>query len=470
MRPIGPGRLERDAAWQEPANATEELVYAGLIFRAFYTQDDSPGEFFFIPDDLVPLLPKPQVEPASFVVDPAPTPDQRGDGGSASVLDLFTFLVYLQNHDVRPYADGRLAQRDLSALHKRLVDAGERRFALLRHLAERLGFLVRRDGVLRLDAAPVKRWLTASPGGQMAALQKVWRDDPGWNDLCQVPALECVQETPWQNDPVATRKALLALLARCPSDTWWTAASFATAVKETHPDFQRPDGDYTSWYIRDTDSGEYLAGFESWDRVEGALIADLLTGPLHWLGVVTTVLDEAGPICRLTETGARLLGLLSDEPEMPPSPPIIVSPDFRIEVPAPVSLYTRFQLERFAEPESTEPYRYRLTVGSLGRALARDIRLEQILAFLRQASEDRVPVNVAGQLQLWAGRFGQVQLEEMALLTAKNERVLKELSVLPETRSLISRVLSPTSALVRKQHLPRLRKELRALGFLPPED
>jgi hypothetical protein len=74
-----------------------------------------------------------------------------------------------------------------------------------------------------------------------------------------------------------------------------------------------------------------------------------------------------------------------------------------------------------------------------------------------------------GQLQLWAGRLGQVQLKEVVLLQVKNERVLKELSVLPETRSLIAQVLSPTSALIRKQDLPRLKVELRALGYLPPE-
>ena len=58
------------------------------------------------------------------------------------------------------------------------------------------------------------------------------------------------------------------------------------AVKAADPDFQRPDGDYGSWYIRDAAGDAYLSGFESWDRVEGVLIADLLAGPLHWLGVV----------------------------------------------------------------------------------------------------------------------------------------------------------------------------------------
>ncbi len=470
VRPIGPARMERETPWQDPANPAEELWYAGLTFRAFYEDAGGAGEFLFVPDDLRPLLPQPEGEPPAFAVDMVPAPLRQDDDGQNLVQDLFVYLVYLQTHDVRPYADGRLAQRDLTALRRRLVNAGERRLIFLRHLAGHLGFVTRQDDLLRLERTPVKRWLTATPARQLAALQEAWRDDPSWNDLCRVPALECDQKTAWRNDPLATRRALLALLARCPLDRWWSLASFVAAVKESHPDFQRPDGDYTSWYIRDASSGAYLSGFESWERVEGALIADLLTGPLRWLGVVAIAEGETGPIYRLTGAGARFLGLISGEDEPTPSPPIAVHPDFLVRVPTPVNLYIRFQLERFADLESLDPCRYRLTVGGLGRALARGIRVEQILAFLQQASEGVVPANVAGQLQMWAGRFGQVELEEIALLKVKNERVLKELSVLPETRSLISRILSPTSALIRRRDLPRLRKTLQDLGYLPPED
>ena len=111
-------------------------------------------------------------------------------------------------------------------------------------------------------------------------------------------------------------------------------------------------------------------------------------------------------------------------------------------------------------------------MGGLSRALARGIQVEQVLAFLQQASETTIPANVAGQLRLWAGRFGQVELEEVALLNVKNERVLRELSVLPSTQPLIGQVLSPTTALVPRRNLPRLRKALAELGFLlpPPAD
>ena len=474
VRPVGPGRLEREAPWQNPANPTEELYYLGLIFRSFDQDEAGPGEFVTLPDDLLPLLPPPRTGPAIFCVDTVAAPANSSDGEQALALGLFTYLVYLQNRDVRPHADGRLGRRDLANLSGRLADPDERRLGFLRHLAARLGCVVQQDNHLRLETAPVKRWLTASTATQMADLQEAWRDDPTWNDLRQVPALAFDPETDWhlQNDPVTTRLAILAVLARCPVESWWSLTSFVAAIKEAHPDFLRPDGDYTSWYIRDAASGTHLSGFESWDRVEGELLADLLTRPLCWLGIVTVGTGDVGSACRLTKAGAHFLGLGSDEPEALPSPPIAIGADLSIDLLAPVNLYTRFQLERFADLASADPCRYRLTVDGLGRALARGLRVEQVLAFLQQASASPVPANVASQLRLWTGRFDSVRLEEVALLRVQNERVLKELTILPETRSLIARVLSPTSAVVRQKDLHRLRKELHALGYLrrSPDD
>ncbi|MFN2186660.1 MAG: hypothetical protein ACK2UU_21985, partial [Anaerolineae bacterium] len=114
VRPVGPGRLEREALWQEPTNPAEELWYAGLIFRAFDQDEAGPGEFIFVPDDLRALLPEPQIEPPAFAVEMVPAPIRPPGDESALVRDLFVYLVYLQNHDVRPYADGRLGQRDLA--------------------------------------------------------------------------------------------------------------------------------------------------------------------------------------------------------------------------------------------------------------------------------------------------------------------------------------------------------------------
>ncbi len=405
VRPVGPGRLERETAWRHPVNPAEELLYVGLIYRTFYQDERGPGEFVVIPDELRCLLPQPPAAPP-FAVTTVPGPSEPGVQEATLAHDLFLYLVYVQNHDVRPYADGRLGRRDTSALVQQMGRPGERRLALLYRLAERLGFVARQGDLLRLEPAPVKGWLTAAPAHQLAVLQAAWRDDPTWFDLCHVPGLVCDVQTGWleRTDPVTTRKVILSWLAHCPPEAWWSCASFVAAVKAADPDFQRPDGDYDSWYIRDAASEAYLSGFESWDRVEGALIADLLAGPLRWLGVVEWVGNDGSPLCRLTAAGAHWLGLAAGEIQAPRPAPITVGPDFVVDLPASASLYVRFQLERFADLEQAEPCRYRLTAGGLNRALARGIQIEQILAFLKRASQRPVPVSVSGRLRQWARR------------------------------------------------------------------
>jgi len=66
--------------------------------------------------------------------------------------------------------------------------------------------------------------------------------------------------------------------------------------------------------------------------------------------------------------------------------------------------------------------------------------------------------------------LGQVRLGEATLLEVKNERVLQELRTLPQTRSLIDQVLSPTVALVRKKNLARLQAILRDMGYWVPDE
>lgn len=475
IRPVGPGRLEREAPWQSPANAAEELLYLGLIFRGFRAGEGAggPGQFVAIPNELRPLLPAPQAAAPVLAVEAVPGPETEPRERTLDE-DLFVYVVYLQNHAVRTYADGRLGRRDSQALLGRLGQPADRRLALVRHLAERLGLAARQDEHLRLQPAALKGWLTAAPERQLAMLAEAWRDDPAWIDLCQVPSLVCDTTTDWlaRYDALAARRAVLGLLAHCPTGAWWHCASFIAAVKRAAPDFQRPDADYEAWYIRDAsgDKPAYLSGFESWEQVDGALLADLLAGPLRWLGVVVRAGTEAEPLCRLTALGSRFLGLPAPEAAVIQSPPVVVQADFGIDLPPPASRYVRFQLERFADVERAEPCRYRLTVRGLSRALERGLQVDQILAYLGQASGRPVPPNVAGQLRLWAGRLGQVRLEEVVLLHVKSERVLTELSTLPQTRGLIDRVLSPTVALVRKHNLPRLEKALRELGYLPPEE
>lgn len=480
IRAFGPGRLEREEPWRQPISPAEGLWYRGLIARAFDLVDEQASEFVFIPTDLRPLLPAPPAGPLPFTVEKVSLPPVVREDGLAVVQDLCTFLAYLRNQSVVPLRDHSLKREDIASLGPRLLIAEDwagaqrerdvSRLALLHHLARRLGLIQLVKGHLQPNPATAKNWLRSAPGQQLTTLQRTWRDDERWNELWRLPTLRC-EDTGWRNDPRLARKRILDYLARCPAEEWLSLESFIAAIKRADPDFQRPDGDYRSWYIRDAASGEYLMGFEHWDQVEGALIAHLISGPLRWLGVVALGYDnreKASPHCfRITLRGAAFLGLASPPPDPEPEPVVITS-DLRVRVPLTTPLYDRFQLARISEWEASgEEFVYRLTPVALARALREKVSVEQVLAFLERVGGRRVPPNVSVSLRDWAEKFGVVRLRRAMVLQVRKEITLQELRTLPQTAPYLVEILSPRAALVKEEDWPRLVEELEKLGYLP---
>src|SRR5574341_55906 len=65
LRAMGPARRDREQPWQNAPSTTETLWYRGLIASAFFDDGKGPQEFFFVPDDLRPLLPAHTTAPLS---------------------------------------------------------------------------------------------------------------------------------------------------------------------------------------------------------------------------------------------------------------------------------------------------------------------------------------------------------------------------------------------------------------------
>ena len=101
-------------------------------------------------------------------------------------------------------------------------------------------------------------------------LTDAWLKSEAFNELRMIPGL--IFEGEWKNQPRATREFLLNLLDAIPKGKWWSISAFIQNVKEKYPDFQRPAGDYDSWFIQARiGNGDYLRGFENWDHVDGTL-------------------------------------------------------------------------------------------------------------------------------------------------------------------------------------------------------
>lgn len=471
IRAFGPGSLERERPWEDPVSAAEGLWYSGLIYRAFDEVEGQSSEFIFIPQDLLPLFSEVEKKPSALVVEGAPIPSLIREGSMALIQDTCAFLSYLQNEDVKPLKDGSLPRHDLERITERFLDKEDdaERLAFIHHLCRRLGLVHTPEAFLKPNPPAAKRWLKAPRGEQLRALQEAWRDDPDWNELWRIQSLQC-EPTGWRNDPLLARRKILEHLAKCPPGQWLSLASCTQAVKESDPDFQRPDGDYGSWYIRAVATGQYLMGFEHWDQVEGALISHIVTTPLHWLGATTLGYDAEGNLRSflITPWGASLLGLPSEPPTETPSPPMVIQPDFTIIAPAEGNLYDRFQLERIATWQSSGAhYVYRLTRDSLARGLRQGIKIEMVLAFLKRVSRGKLPGNVVSALRNWDKRRTQIRLRRALLLQVEDELTMEELRTSAQTKVYLREIISPKMAIVTQEDWPKLLDELRKLGYWP---
>jgi hypothetical protein len=500
IRPMGPARLERERPWEKPVNPAEGLWYRGLIFKAFQHTDQGNLEMFFIPTDLRPLLSLSD----TFANDETPASDQKpgiatqspGPGPAAWSIsattapavtvsghdrlreNIFSLLVYLQTKSVRLAKDNTLSDQDKAALASGLLPPLHRAFQpqseldFLLHLGRRTGLLAVKHERLRPDPDPTRAWLQTHPTQQQRFLQHAWRTDPTWNELWRVPDL-LPQPTGWENSPLLARSKILDYLAQLndPVETWFMIDDFVAAIKRIDPDFQRPDGDYESWYIKD-DRGEYVMGFENWDRVEGALIRHMLTQLLPLLGVVELGLpaDNSEPVqFRLTRSGTAFLAGESTLPRPDEKPGLLrVDNNFLTTIPAQASLYDRFQLARFAELERREPHRvvYQITQASVGRAMRNGVTVDQIVTFLGRATNNRTPLKVVESLRTWGQRRDTVQIERATLLRLKHEALAAELRQHPGLGKLLGERVGPTTFLVPADNVTEVRRLLMELGYL----
>ncbi len=482
IRTMGPGRLEREQPWQTPISPAEGLWYKGFISRAFTPKAQETYEAVFIPPELytelrahLSSLPAPS---SAVTLKPASAPTAVYSSLNDALLDdACTVLAYLQNEQVRPGPDGDWPTQHKASLARQMHDPDPERLALLHHLIRNLGWLrsvtiQQKTGsaIVRPDPGPVTTWLQSPTSQQRNTLAAAWQNDPTWNDLFHVPTIRPENTGAWRNAPLLARNAILHHLKACAPNTWYKLDDFADVVKQTDPDFQRPSGDYTTWYIRDASTGAYLSGFESWNKVEGALIRYLVTGPLAWLGLIDleTTTPNRSSTFRLASAGAAFLGLIEPSPDPKPTMSTL-QPDFTVLVP-PARRYERFQLARVADWVRTgDPFIYRITPTSLERAKRQGIPVARVLEFLGQVTGTDISASrfIEAALTRWEARGPEAQLERVLLLRLSSEELMAQVMSSPRARRFIHKQVGPMAALVHERDWSRLVVALGEIGLVP---
>lgn len=479
IRPVGPGRLERDALWRQPDNAAEELWYRGLLFRVFADFGDGPMEYIYIPEDLplppAPAAPPPSAEPRPLLPEPAAPPARARHALNSLAVDTCAVLAAVREAPL-PQDDDLPATERGRELLATLTLPDPLRFELLLTLAQNLGWLSPDRGRLVVDNQRVGEWLRLTHWEQMSLLFSTWRDNVLWNDLRHTPGL--LAEGEWLSDAPHARKRLLRLLKALDGKGWYRIADAVAAMKRADPDFQRPDGNYSGWYLREAESGRYLSGFESWDAVEGRLLRFLIEGPLFWIGAVA--LGDGLPtdplVFRLTPAGAAWL--MSRMPSEPPQPAKLnVADDFTVTAPLLLPLLDRYRLARFTDPVQGGPWetrretmtpaatRHRITRASLARARAAGIKGADALAILRRAAGGRVPPKVASALERYDQLGGEVRVTRGAVLRVADAATLAALRADALIAPLLGDLISAQAVIVPEKHVDRLLAILKDSGY-----
>jgi hypothetical protein len=456
LREAGPGRRDREQVWLHPVSAAETLFYRALLARAFFDTPAGPQEFAYIPDDLLKMIHH---------------REHKEHGEEKQEISVDSVISVVKSEPLGRAATPKERAHPLP-LCNRLLDDATTLLAALRMWIEpsqtpipanAVGEFLRAASILKDNepqAEAVKTCLEMPRADALSLLAEAWRKSETFNELRQIPGL--VFEGEWTNPSLVTRHSLLGFLAAIPTGQWWSLPAFIHAIKEKHPDFQRPAGDYDSWFIKRASDGVYLRGFEHWDEVDGALIRYLVAGPLFWLGMVELAMPEEGETITAFRVKFQVPRSTFQE-----AGKLNVASQGKITVPRSLPRAARYQIARFCEWDEARPdeYRYRVTTASLMKAKAQGLKVGQLLGLLAKNAAAEIPPAFVKALKRWEANGTEARLETQTILRVSRPEVLDELRKSKAARFL-GEILGPTTVVVKPRAQAKVLSALAEMGML----
>jgi hypothetical protein len=461
IREMGAAKRDRERPHLKPASTAESLYYRGLLARAFFDDDKGPQEFAYIPDDLLEQLY--DVLGEEIVDQPVEVKAELAEEADGETVALG-----------RPASPGEKGQEILA--DDSILDDATTYLAAMRMNMESNGLpLVRQEQapglhslltaarLIRKDipqAETVKNFLECPRSEALKILQDAWIESESFNELWLMPGLVCEGE--WRNNPQETREFLLNLLDPLPEEKWWSLVAFIRDIKQKYADFQRPAGDYDSWFIKRKADGQYLRGFASWDQVDGALVKYFITTILHWLGQVDLSIAEGS-----SEPTAFKIRSNVDGQKLQETGKIHVSSQGVISIPRLAPRVVRYQISRFCawdEPKD-ETYRYHLSTNSLSKAREQGLKVEHLLALLARHTDAGVPPSLVKALKRWEVNGTEARVQTQVILKVSKPEVLEEMRK-SKAAKFLGEVLSPTTVVVKSGAIQKVLEALTELGLL----
>ena len=452
LREMGPGRRDRKKPYRKPISACEMLWYRALIGREFLDHANELQECAYIPNEFMEWLPS--AAPAHL----QPPGRAAAPGEIAHIIPVTDNIL---DQACTLLAALRRAKPDIlldtSAWHPPKDDL----LALLKAL-----HVVSPNGLPNADQA--RPFLEAERAKALSFLVSGWISSIYYNELRLMPDIICEGE--WMNDPKQARQAILNLLSEIPKGQWWSIESFIKAMHDRQPDFQRPAGDYDTWLIRDALKGDSLRGASNWFAVDGALIHHLITGPMHWLGLLDLASPQPSASPTAFRTSAWSAALLTEDSPQglhPEDDPIVITSPGLLYMTAFTPRIARYQVSRFCswESGSESTYCYRLTPFSLKSAREQGLKISHLITLLHRYGKTAPPPSLIKALKRWESAGAEAHFEHLCVLRVTSAEILRELRQSTAARFL-GAPLGPVSIIVHEDAVEKVLATLAQMGYL----
>ena len=455
VREMGAGKRDREAPHLNPSSPAEILFYRGFLGKAFFDSAGGAQEFAYVPDDLVSVIDRERHAARAETFGRLAMPKEKSFEVPAAdhlLDDATTFLAALR------------LNLELSVLPPQVQEHAPAMQSLLSSAK-----LLKKNIP---QAAAIKKFLEDSREKSLGMLYSAWVDSESFDELRLIPGIICEGE--WTNSPRATRNMILNDLDALPKDKWWSLPAFLHDLKARRPDFQRPAGDYDSWFIKRRSDGQYLRGFTHWDEVDGVVVKTIVQ-MLHLLGRADVGSpEENGAVASFRLTNVRVKSLEQGK--------LGIASNGRLTVPRLFPRAVRYQLARFCDWEAVDgrvvanagqrrienkpdDYRYQISARSLRRANEQGLKAGQLLALLVHHSNSKVPPPLVKALKRWDAHGTEARVENLSVLRVAKAEVIAELRK-SRAGKFLGELLSPTAVVVHAGAIPKVIAALAELGLL----
>ncbi len=347
-----------------------------------------------------------------------------------------------------------------------------------------------------------EQFLRRSELAQRAVLARVYFQMQNWSALWELlradDNLQLKRALRYQHlkperlrtDLVRFRHLVLRALASLPDGKWIALSDLFHLMRVVWPRFDqtvwetyRGHSSTGSWFLASARSGQPLRPAEAkdWESAQWRFIRQIITGPLHWLGLADLSLDN-GVLEAVRFHG--LADLYWDRVETPDVPVAAQAPaalpaeavtadSHTISVaPSAIKAQAHSLLNMIARLEvaTAERFVYRLDSQAVYESFEAGTSLSEIFNDWEHLLPIPMPEAIRDQLAAWWEAYGRVRIyENLTIIEFGDDYALAEMKAVTPLEGVIIAEISPRLVIIPQEAVAPLTAALEQAGYTPKQ-